>query len=850
VVDKAPTVARPARDRLSASQNAALTAEPGPLRAPGRLLDPEAGRVLRRSFAHDFSEVPVHGDPEHARSAAASGTSPVRLQRCGDHPCPSSGCSPDESVLRRSSPSASAPGRVPPSVLDALRSAGSPLPSTVRDGMEQRLGHDFSRVRVHTDAWAARSASDVQARAYTVGSHVVFAAGQYQPATDRGNHLLAHELTHVVQQGGGHWSPGTLRVGEPGDEDEAMAERVAGDASARPRPGVRGVLRRAWESAGSSACAQRPSDRWLEKVVVDQEKAQSVTLHWSDGTVSASICSTGKGHCCVDEKDPDATAASVAESRIKNSNATPIGSDFTITDNYESHNGWRFWNTFLGSRGIALHQHHTVTGTPLSHGCVRLPEETAQQIFCGARQRQTRVEVRGFARPDCAEPELRDEWRQDFRSAGAATDGEPPERARIIRQNREESRQELHSAYGRELSDEELSRGERGDLDIPHCGSRGVTPGVEERRAIPETGAGANVPSSASEFLASSRLERLVPVLADALDRSRTFGAARTAADRTGRQLWNAATAAARAGPSDDRPLYWARVQLTRTIRQAQPQFRLTEDQRTTLIDTFDRASRGMTTAQFHGPTGVKRIVISGFDPFGLDREDYGETRATNPSGAAALALDGRTLTNGAFRGTVESVVFPVTFAAFDASMVENFFRPFLGGPRHADMIMTISMGGSAEYKVEQYAGRTRGAGVPDNRYVTPSRPGAPPGMAAGPEFIKGMLPGSVRGALGRTAPTSAETTVVEIPAGKTSAITSTRGPTRGSTAVSGSGGAYLSNEIFYRVGLLQLVEGTHIPFGHLHVPMLSPTVSGYAATRDQIVHRVEQILTATLPDL
>jgi pyrrolidone-carboxylate peptidase len=268
------------------------------------------------------------------------------------------------------------------------------------------------------------------------------------------------------------------------------------------------------------------------------------------------------------------------------------------------------------------------------------------------------------------------------------------------------------------------------------------------------------------------------------------------------------------------------------------------------LIDTFDRASRGMATAQFHGPAGVKRIVISGFDPFGLDREDYGETRASNPSGAAALALDGRMLTNGAFRGTVESVVFPVTFVAFDASMVENFFRPFLSGPRHADMIMTISMGGSAEYKVEQYAGRTRGAGVPDNRDVTPSHPGAPPGVAAGPEFIKGTLPGSVRGALGRTAPTSAETTVVETPAGKTSAVTSTAGPTPGSTAVSGSGGAYLSNEIFYRVGLLQVVEGSHIPFGHLHVPMLSPAVSDYATSRDQIVHRVEQILTAALPDL
>ena len=67
---------------------------------------------------------------------------------------------------------------------------------------------------------------------------------------------------------------------------------------------------------------------------------------------------------------------------------------------------------------------------------------------------------------------------------------------------------------------------------------------------------------------------------------------------------------------------------------------------------------------------------------------------------------------------------------------------------------------------------------------------------------------------------------------------------------MSGSGGERLSNEIFYRVGLLQLVEGSHIPFGHLRVPRLSPTKPDYATRRDQTVQRVEQILTAALPDL
>ncbi len=179
-----------------------------------------------------------------AAETPAFDTSRVRLQRCGDHTCPSSGCPADDSVLMRSPLAAETPGRVPASVVGVLRSPGAPLPSPVRDRMERRFSHDFSQVRVHTDATAARSASEVQARAYTVGSHIAFAAGQYQPATDRGNHLLAHELTHVVQQGGGHWSPGTLRIGEPGDADEAMAERMADGMPARPSPGANGLALR------------------------------------------------------------------------------------------------------------------------------------------------------------------------------------------------------------------------------------------------------------------------------------------------------------------------------------------------------------------------------------------------------------------------------------------------------------------------------------------------------------------------------------------------------------------------------------------------------------------------------
>ncbi len=94
----------------------------------------------------------------------------------------------------------------PPIVPEVIRSPGQPLDAATRAFMEPRLGYDFSHVQVHTDAKAAQSARAVNARAYTVGSNVVFADGQYVPQSSEGQRLLAHELTHVV-----HHDTGTLR---------------------------------------------------------------------------------------------------------------------------------------------------------------------------------------------------------------------------------------------------------------------------------------------------------------------------------------------------------------------------------------------------------------------------------------------------------------------------------------------------------------------------------------------------------------------------------------------------------------------------------------------------------------
>ncbi|HET9979417.1 MAG TPA: DUF4157 domain-containing protein [Ktedonobacterales bacterium] len=100
-------------------------------------------------------------------------------------------------------------------------SGGQALDATTRAYMEPRFGYDFSHVRVHTDEQAAQAAADYQARAYTVGGDIVFGAGEYSPETASGRHLLAHELTHVIQQGVAGAAPASDVMRQPAATDES-----------------------------------------------------------------------------------------------------------------------------------------------------------------------------------------------------------------------------------------------------------------------------------------------------------------------------------------------------------------------------------------------------------------------------------------------------------------------------------------------------------------------------------------------------------------------------------------------------------------------------------------------------
>ena len=159
------------------------------------------------------------------------------LQRkcaCGQHTVAGGECEEcrqkSEGMMQRAAVSAAPVNAVPPIVHEVLGSPGQPLDAGTRAFMEPRFGHDFSMVRVHSDPKAAESARAVNALAYTVGSDVVFGEGEYEPGTSEGRKLLAHELTHVVQQGDQNRLQSKFEIGAVDDrferEAESKSERV------------------------------------------------------------------------------------------------------------------------------------------------------------------------------------------------------------------------------------------------------------------------------------------------------------------------------------------------------------------------------------------------------------------------------------------------------------------------------------------------------------------------------------------------------------------------------------------------------------------------------------------------
>ncbi|GAB2484458.1 eCIS core domain-containing protein [Jatrophihabitans fulvus] len=150
-----------------------------------------------------------------------------------------------------------------------IPSGGSPLSADVRGDMEHRFGTDFSDVRVHTDASAHASASSVDAQAYTTGNDIVFAHGNYDPQSAAGRHMLAHELTHVVQQ----------RTGPVEGTDAGLGVAVSDPGDRHERDAVANADRVMSEASTPTASAPAAPTQSVQRIEDDSPAVQRATIH-------------------------------------------------------------------------------------------------------------------------------------------------------------------------------------------------------------------------------------------------------------------------------------------------------------------------------------------------------------------------------------------------------------------------------------------------------------------------------------------------------------------------------------------------------------------------------------------
>ena len=297
-------------------------------------------------------------------------------------------------------------GIAPPIVHEVLRSSGQPLDNETRDQFEPRFGHDLSKIRLHTDARSAESARAVNALAYTVGDDIVFGRSQYAPGITSGKILLAHELTHAIQQGAYPGRGGLQRQIDDEtnaeDEEQDAGEAHDGDTpvitSPPPEMGEEematadlGVLAQNFPEEMQAGGKKTQGKGKEEKKTTPAQKitsidvdlsSQQMTVHYTDGSTEGRPISSGKGRPGTDG-DPCKTQTE--------ENCTPEG-DFKIVskgnkNTTNRHGDKMAWYVELGGdkvidgRGIGIHNSQPVGGGPRSHGCVRVGDSKADEAF-------------------------------------------------------------------------------------------------------------------------------------------------------------------------------------------------------------------------------------------------------------------------------------------------------------------------------------------------------------------------------------------------------------------------------------------------------------------------------------
>lgn len=322
---------------------------------------------------------------------------------------------------------------------------------------------------------------------------------------------------------------------------------------------------------------------------------------------------------------------------------------------------------------------------------------------------------------------------------------------------------------------------------------KAVVDGFEKQMALVET----SLPSSAS------RIESIV--------------------SKYGKDLWNTAKTWVQASPNnaDDRPLYWARIKMSVIIKshtffigdlsatsQVLPQSSLEN-----VIRIFEESSRNYKYVSFANAGNKKKILVTGFDPFGLDPN----VRQSNPSGCVALTLEDKSTANNlAF---IQTMIFPVRYTDFDGindpskgsglGVIEKYIGPWID---MVDIIITISQSLPGDYNLDKFSTVRRG-GFPDN-------------MNYERELFSEAISKDGNNNLNwieTTLPSSFLDTQVKYNwtfTDENDIVYNSVGlkPTAGAVLRGGSGGNYLSNEIFYRVARLRFTNKPLLPTGHFHI--------------------------------
>ncbi len=302
----------------------------------------------------------------------------------------------------------------------------------------------------------------------------------------------------------------------------------------------------------------------------------------------------------------------------------------------------------------------------------------------------------------------------------------------------------------------------------------------------------------------------------------------------------------------DDRPLYWTRLAILSYIKTSTNNF--TAPEFVALLEAFENSSRGHSDLAYKQVTD-KRILLTGFDPFLLDRN----LKQSNPSGLAALLLDGTVIEymqdGKKITAEINTAMIPVRYADFDQGEIESLLAPYYA-LNSVDLIATISMGRS-DFDLEHFPGLRRSVTVPDNVNVytganktNPLVPSLLSVPLAGDEFVLFSLPYEAMMKAKGPYKINDNRGVTILVTGKTEAAeakditANSLAELSDKIAVQGGGGGYLSNEISYRSIVLRNRLNSSIPTGHIHTPRIS---SFDAKTNKEIVEQIKAMLVQAL---